>query len=173
MKIRFHMVASILGTALLAGGCASLQEAYRPQQAGNLEDGNRTGSAQVTLSTPSAKLKLGQPVHFAVHIRNIGPRSIVIPGESDIELDWIYPDGRRDMTLGDETADKYANSMVLKPGQEVVYKAVLETDYFRKPGVTEFHAVVEAREVDHVGTVLAKVNGVRAVSNGYGIAMEN
>ncbi|MCO5061200.1 MAG: hypothetical protein M9963_04245 [Kiritimatiellae bacterium] len=168
MKLALTVYAALV--AGLLTGCGSVQQAYKPQQLGNLADSRTDSSIEVLLKPDKTRARIGDPVTFTIIIRNVGTESVLIPDDPDLIMTWVYPDGKRDNLLRAER--QTAPSLVkLKPGEARIAHSVVTTYYFDHSGVHEFRAVLYGNNHMAMNTELPAWQG-RAVSNGYGVQFD-
>ena len=166
MKTLPNMMA-IIGLGLLTG-CGTVQQAYKPAHLGDLSDDEIGQGLQVTLVPDKYRARIGEPVTFTMVIRNVGEQAVWIPGDPDLLLTWVYPDGRRDNLLRGMQVSPPQNAILLKPGQEHVEHSVVTTYYFNREGIHEFRAILTASAS---GKNQPNWSG-RAISNGFGVMFE-
>lgn len=160
---------ALIGMGLMTG-CGTVQQAYRPDHLGDLSDDEIDQGIRVTLVPDKYRARIGEPVTFKVVIRNVGDQPVWIPGDPDVLLTWVYPDGRRDNLLrGLSSSTPPKNAVLLRPGQEQVEHSVVTTYYFNRAGIHEFRAILTA---DASPKAQPGWTG-RAISNGFGVFFEN
>lgn len=156
-------------TLMIAGllcGCASFEPpAYRPLHSGNLGDAEADGAISVTLTPDRETIRRGEVLGFAVAIRNVSQQPVLLPGEPEMMLTWIYPDGRHDNQINGEPSPASTAAVRLAPGESLVRRSALKTYYFQRGGITEFRAIVSAAGP-------AEGWSGRTSSNGYGVMVE-
>lgn len=150
-------------------GCGTVQQAYKPDHLGDLSDDEIGQGIQVTLVPDKYRARIGEPVTFKVVIRNVGDQPVWIPGDPDLLLTWVYPDGRRDNLIRGMPSSAPKSAVLLKPGQERVEHSVVTTYYFSRAGIHEFRAILTA---DAAPKTQPGWTG-RAISNGFGVFFEN
>lgn len=166
-------LGGVLAVALLTG-CASLEQPYIPAKMGNLNDSLAQGGIKVMLVPDRYNASIGDLLSFSIILKNVSAEPIWIPKEPDLLLMWVYPDGKRDNLIKDEgTPVEYtkANSTLLQPGAEQVYRSAITTYYFNRAGITEFRALVSANHP--VRDNLAPYWAGEADSNGFGVMMRD
>ena len=167
MNKLLSMIA-VLGMGLMSG-CGTVQQAYKPDHLGDLSDQEVEEGIRVTLVPDKYRARIGEPVSFKVVIRNVGEKAVWIPGDPDLLLTWVYPDGRRDNLIRGMQTVPHRNAVLLKPGEERVENSVVTTYYFNRSGIHEFRAILTA---DASSKQTAGWSG-RAISNGFGVFFEN
>lgn len=166
------LLIALLG--LSTTGCASVEERYKPQQVGALQDNNAVNGIEVTLIPDRFKAKIGDIVTFSVKIKNVGNEGVWIPKEPDILMTWVYPDGKRDNFVNDfDQAGRYrGDSFMLPPGQEKIFQSAITTYYFNRGGITEFRAKVNM--TGRMAQASSQPTWDREIaSNGFGVMFEN
>jgi hypothetical protein len=167
MKLTGWIVGLILAGSLT--GCGTVQTAYKPDHLGNLSDDETDQGIQITLSPDKYRARIGEPVTFKLIIRNVSDRPVWFPGDPDLLLTWVYPDGRRDNLIRGERSATARTAILLKPGQEQIEHSVVTTYYFDRAGIHEFRAIVTA----DANTASGRIDWQgRAVSNGFGVFFE-
>ena len=157
---------ALVAVALLLAGCASFGPPdYRPQHAGSIGEGDNSGNISVVLQSDQTAIHRGDELGFSVSIRNVGQQAVLLPRNRDLMLSWVYPDGRRDNFIRDSRDVANAEIVHLEPGEQIVQRSSLKTDYFHRRGITEFRAIVSAAGQENTWTG-------RATSNGFGVLVE-
>jgi len=162
------MVGAAFG--VLAGGCSSVPEHYRPQTLGLAAEGYADAGLSISIEPDRDTVHLGESIQFKVTYRNIGERVFLFPRNPEALFVWIYPDGTRDNFIMKSPGPiHYTPGDVLKlaPGTEVTRHFPLETYYFDHRGITEFRAVFRAGR--NTNPDLDNVWAGKAYSNAYGV----
>ncbi len=173
-------IRSIVFLALLTG-CGTLNNSYRPAVVGPVDSCTRVrdlavvlvGTQEAKTSRYADRVRLGEPVHFSVVLKNVGTNDLWVPKNPEILFSWIYPDGQRDNHLREIPKDHFYQAddvVLLKPGQSLKQPYQLKTWFFRKTGIVEFRAIVQISR--NTNRDLPAVWSGRVVSNGYGILVE-
>jgi hypothetical protein len=157
----------------LATGCASLDQPYIPAKMGNLNDSLARGGIEISLVPDRYLADIGDMLAFSIILKNVSAEPIWIPREPDMLMTWVYPDGKRDNVIRDAKPVEYtkANSTLLNPGDEKVYRSAVTTYYFNRGGITEFRALVSANHPVRDG--LGPYWTGEAESNGFGVMMRD
>lgn len=166
-------LGGVLAVALFTG-CASLEKPYIPAKMGNLNDSLADGGIQVILTPDQYNAHIGDLLSFSIILKNVSAEPIWIPKEPDLLLTWVYPDGKRDNLIRDDVPPvEYtkANSTLLQPGDEKVYRSAITTYYFNREGITEFRALVSANHP--VRDDLAPYWAGTGESNGFGVLLND
>ncbi len=165
--------AGMVGLGLLGLlGCGTLEEVYYPHTLGTLNDGQPHEGLALELSSPNFVAQLGPPVSFSVVVKNAGAKAVWFPKKPQQGFFWSYASGRRDCFMIDrnETAFFHRNDCVwLEPGRELVLGGLVDTQYFPRPGLTEFRAEVHVPR--NTNPELQPFWSGRLFSNGYGVMM--
>ncbi len=170
MKTGVITCGCLLSVALLTG-CGTVQQAYKPQQLGNLADNRTEMGIEILLRPDRERARIGDPLTFVVVIRNIGTEPVLFPRDPDLLMTWVYPDGKRDNLIRGARQGT-PEMIVLQPGQEHVAHSVVTTYYFDRGGIHEFRAIVYGEtERLAMNNTLSSWQG-RAISNGFGVLFE-
>ena len=147
-------------------GCGTVQQAYKPDHLGNLSDDEMDSGIRITLSPDKYRARIGDPVTFKLVIQNVGTEPVWLPGDPELLLTWVYPDGRRDNLIRGDKPLSDSVAVLLKPGQQRIEHSVVTTYYFDRSGIHEFRAILTA----HAGQGQSWAG--RAISNGFGVFFE-
>jgi len=118
-------------------------------------------------------VRIGDPVQFDILIYNRNGHAIALPRHPEIEMIWIYPNGRRDSTVHRPRGARFFDPedvLILPPGHALRTTISLPSYYFPEPGVTEFRAVLHAEE--NLNPRITNFWSGRAYSNSYGILVK-
>lgn len=162
------------GAVIAAGflvGCGTVQQAYKPQQLGNLADNRNDSNIEVSLRPDKSMARIGEPITFTIEIRNIGSEPILFPSDPDLLMTWVYPDGKRDNLIRDKRRGGPEMRM-LRPGETYIAHSVVTTYYFDHAGIHEFRAVVYGERDLALNSRARPAWDGRAVSNGFGLLFE-
>jgi len=171
MKIVLQILVLCIVLAMM--GCASMPSEYRPNTVGSLEDADLNNEIEVSISTRENTAYIGRPIVFNVSIKNIGTHPLWIPRNPDLLFTWIYSNGRHDNFLREFEPERYYSkhdSVLLRPGQQMIKSVTIKTYYFLRPGITEFRAVLHASR--NTNPKLAPFWHGKIESNAYGVLVE-
>jgi len=179
MKVGCHMRDWVRGFLLPAAawalaGCGEIPELYIPATVGQVGEATFKSGIRMTIGAEKSSYVFGEPIVFSVVMKNVSDRVLVVDGVFDNELlfVWTYPDGKRDMFIREFPTQKFlTDSQIvrLEPGQTVRKKVEISTSYFRRVGVTEFHA--RYRSPFNSNPEIRNVWVGETISNGFGVTL--
>lgn len=154
----------------LFAGCASIPEAYRPQEVGSLQPARVASGLKVSISPDSEIAVRGEPIQFSVNIENVSGHDLVLPRRPHIQFAWTYSNGRRDNFVSEIPAEQFyrpSEVITLESGGKLRVNVPVKTYYFDQMGITEFHAVVKSPR--NTNPALGPVWQGSVASNRYGV----
>jgi hypothetical protein len=165
--------------ALLAGaGCTSqafhLPDTRIPAVVGTASPANEAAGLLVTIQPDRDKYAIGEDIAFRVAVRNVSEQAFWIDRQLNVLFLWTYPDGSKDnylLTFPDRKRFDSGCALCLEPGESMEGSYRVRTDYFRKPGITEFRAVYYGPR--NTNPALGPTWFGRAVSNSFGVYMQS
>jgi len=167
-------VAGTVIVLAILNACTTLPEEYIPTTVGPVSDPKPVNGLEVRLVPKLDHVIRGEPLFFNVIIRNVGQIPFWIPRKPHVVLIWTYPNGQRDNMMTEFPDHRFydtANAIRLSPGEIMTTRLKVDTYYFPKPGVTEFHAVYYVSPDDTAGC--QPFWHGRAPSNAYGVLVES
>ena len=170
MKRTSSHLTAISIAVVLHTGCASVPQAYRPQNVGPGRPAPSEKGLRVSISPDSEVAVKGEPIQFSVEIENVSAGSLVVPRHPHVVFTWTYANGQRDNFLAEVPDEQFlapSDVVRLEAGGTLRIKVPVKTYYFRRLGVTEFRAVVNAPR--NTNPALGDVWQGRALSNRYGV----
>lgn len=149
---------------------------YVPKTLGTLGTpsgpGGAAGPLEVRVEYEKTEAVLGPPITMTARIKNIGAEAIWIPKDPPVVFTWMYPSGQRDNFLISIPATKNyteEDARQLKPGEEVVKRVDIKTQYFPRAGITEFGALLIVPK--NTNTALAPFAEGKFKSSRFGVNM--
>ena len=164
------VVASTVFVVLFSAGCASVPEAYYPQNTGPSVPAMARSGVQVHISADSETAVKGDPIRFAVEIENVSGEELLIPRRPHILFAWTYANGVRDNFISEVPSEWFyaaGDVVALEPGARLRLTVPVKTYYFDRLGITEFLAIVKSPR--NTNPELKQVWQGYATSNRYGI----
>ncbi len=163
-------LAAVAAAAALLSSCATTGATYRPEKVGLVREAEVRGSLEVVIEPDETHVPLGSPVRFTSRVRNVGVHPVWVPRHPVIVYMWIYPTGRRDNLLRDQPPTHHfmgTEAVMLKPGEELVRRASIDTHYFPRRGITEFSAFLAVPT--NTNSELQPFAAGRYISNKFGV----
>jgi hypothetical protein len=167
-------IQMVMVTALsMLSACGTMEQPYKPCHMGTLQDSSIVDGLEITLVPDKTTAKIGDLLTFYVIIKNVGSSAVLLPAEPDVLLTWIYPDGKRDNFIQDDSmgASASGQNVRLDAGKTLVLKSALTTYYFNNRGITEFRARVSVNRNTLAGGADSRRDEIS--SNGFGVLFDN
>ena len=165
--------AGLLASVMLSG-CATVPTPYKPSTVGSLNDSQAKDALEVVIEPQCTHAIIGEPIRFAIRLRNVGTQAFWIPRDPDLMFMWVYPNWRRDNFLAEFDGERdYADREVtlLRPGAELSKQFTIKTYYFNREGVTEFRALVHASR--NTNPSFTPFWHGKALSNAFGVMVQS
>lgn len=174
------MVARIVlcgAVALLAGsGCSpqafQLPEKHVPAVVGPACPASEASGLLVTIEPDRHRYAIGEEIGFEVTVLNVSDDAFWIDHQINVLFLWTYPDGSKDnylLTFPDQKFFDQGSAVCLAPGERLSDSYRVRTDYFHRPGITEFRAIYFGPR--NTNPRLGPSWYGRAVSNSFGVYM--
>jgi hypothetical protein len=172
-NVRHYLnISLLLAAGLLLAGCSTIPNRYIPSEVGSLNDADDSNILRISIDSENPELSIGEPIVFQVSIKNISKLPLWVPRDPAFFFTWIYPDGRHDSFVYEPQRDQFytkADSVCLRPGQQITKSVSIRTYYFERKGVTEFRAYLRTGRNTNP-SLMPFWNGELA-SNSYGIML--
>ena len=174
MVARFVSCAAV---AWLAGsGCTpqafQLPEKHIPAVVGPARPAHEASGLVVTIEPERDRYAIGEEIGFEVSLVNASEEAFWVDQQIHVLVLWTYPDGTKDnylLTFPEQKFFQEKFAICLRPGESRSETFRIRTDYFRKPGITEFRAVYFGPR--NTNPRLGPSWYGRAVSNSFGVYM--
>ena len=164
--------SGLLLAVAFSAACSTVPDPYIPSETGPVRDSQPDQGLQLTIDPISDTFVFGKPVTFRVILENVGDQGYWVPRAPHILFYWVYPTGVRDHYVRERPAPRFlpeSDAVLLPPGHRLVYLEHIETFYFPRPGIMDFHAhYISARNLN---PNLAPYWTGRLVSNTYGVRL--
>lgn len=145
---RHHLTAApstcAAATLLVCIGCVAPVK-YIPATLGLSAPGETRNGLQVHIRPQSDGVTPGTPIVFEVTIRNAGDVGFFLARNPNLVFVWTYPNGQRDNFVREFAERRFFSrdeAVYLGPGDELTVSRTIETHFFPKTGITEFHAIL-------------------------------
>lgn len=174
MGLRFLSCAALVWLAGL--GCSpqafQLPQKHIPTVIGPARPAHEASGLVVTIQPDRRQYAIGEEIGFEVTIVNAAEEAFWIDREIHVLFLWTYPDGTKDnylLTFPEQKFFQEDSTVCLRPGEARSEIFRIRTDYFRKPGITEFRAVYFGPR--NTNPRFGPSWYGRAVSNSFGVYM--